>query len=67
MTNYVPDNYDAYEAYEREITRQERHLPICCMCEEHIWQEDAVYIDGKWYCDQCLDDNRVYIDEEDEW
>ena len=64
MTNYVPDNYDAYEAYEREIARQERHLPICCMCEEHIWQEDAVYINGEWYCPQCIKEAYSFVENE---
>ena len=67
MSDYVPDNLDLYEQHEREIAKEERHLPICCLCGEHIWQDDAVYINGEYYCDRCLEDNRVYIeDEEDE-
>lgn len=64
MSDYLPDNYDLYEAHEREIARQERHLPICCLCEEPIWQDSAVYLNGEWYCDCCLDDARVYIEED---
>lgn len=30
-------------------------LPVCCDCGNPIQQEDAVRIDGKWYCDDCLD------------
>lgn len=37
--------------------------PICQCCGEHIQDESAVYLDGKWYCDKCLKDNRRYIDD----
>lgn len=52
---YVPDNYDQFEARERRAQQWMESLPVCAHCEQPIQQDDAVYIDGKWYCDDCLD------------
>lgn len=38
-----------------------KDLPVCANCGEHIQQESAVKIGGKWYCDACLDDAREWI------
>lgn len=62
MSDYTPDNYDAFERREREIASEEQHLPVCCLCGEHIWQDTAVRIGNDWYCDECLDDAREGID-----
>lgn len=35
--------------------------PLCEECGEHIQQEDAVYLHGKWYCDDCLSDLRKEV------
>lgn len=62
------DNYTFYEMHEREIARQEKHLPKCCLCDEYIWQDAAVHIGGNWYCDECLEENREAVpDDEGEW
>lgn len=51
-------------AWEQEQERQLAHLPKCAECGEPIQQEKAVYIDGHYYCDDCLEDNRILIGEE---
>lgn len=28
-------------------------LPKCCGCGQPIQQEDAVCVDGYWYCEEC--------------
>lgn len=51
-------DWDSYcEAQENAMA----HLPICANCGEHIDQDDAVFIDGKWYCDNCLREMRQDI------
>ena len=60
---YYTDNPIAdAERYSADQEEQLRKLPICCNCKEHIQQEDAVRIAGKWYCDGCLDDMREEIE-----
>lgn len=69
------DNYDLFEMHEAEIERRTRHLPICCVCEEHITSDYGYRIPGEndIFCEDCWDefvrDNcRVDIEEEeDEW
>lgn len=63
VKSMLPDNYDLWARHDAEQERARRKLPICSCCEEHIQQEKAVRIDGKWYCDYCLDEMREYIDE----
>lgn len=52
---YKTDNpvWDA-ERYMQECEESLNHLPTCENCGESIQQEDAVHIDGYWYCDDCL-------------
>lgn len=60
----MPDNMDIYYAYERDREKELESLPLCCMCGEHIQQEDAVHLNGEWFCDDCLKDSReeIYAD-----
>ena len=48
-------------AYEAEQERWLESLPTCTLCGEPIQQETAVYINGHYYCDDCLEENRVVI------
>ncbi len=58
----IPDNYDQFEALERRHEQLLERLPVCFCCEEPIQQETAVCLDGTFYCDECLDNNRVEVD-----
>ena len=55
---HIPDNYDIWEANERRLEQQLASLPVCEHCGNPIQQEDAVCLDGAWYCDDCLKNNR---------
>ena len=48
---YIPDNYDLWEAHDREQEARLQELPICKCCGFHIQQEKAICIDGDWYCE----------------
>ena len=50
------------EVYTAEMEDALRDLPVCECCEEPIQQDDALYLDDKWYCDDCLRKNRRMID-----
>lgn len=45
---------DANEYFNAQEEKLER-LPKCCECGEPIQQEEAVEIDGNWYCEDCED------------
>ena len=47
-----------FERYDAEQQKLLEKLPVCYCCDEPIQQEQAVRIDGFWYCDGCLDDMR---------
>ena len=59
------DNYDAYVWHEQQQERDLYKMPLCCMCGEHIQQEDAVRISGEWICDECIEKARenIYVDD----
>ena len=57
------DNYDIWAMHDAEQEKALMRLPVCCKCDEHIQQEDAVRIDGNWYCDECLEGMREEVEE----
>lgn len=59
---YCPDALSQFYYRERCIEDGMKSLPKCEICGEPIQQEMAVYIDGVYYCDECLHDHRVCID-----
>lgn len=59
----IPDNLDLFERHDAEQERARRKLPVCCECKDHIQQETAVRINGKYICDGCLEDMREEIEE----
>lgn len=62
MFGNIPDNYDMWEQRDLAHSRWLERLPKCFYCEEPIQQETAVCLDGTFYCDECLDNNRVEVD-----
>lgn len=59
---YIPDNYDAYDAYEREQSAKEKEriesLPVCDWCGETINDDSYYDINGDIVCPDCIDDCR---------
>ena len=47
-----------FAAWDAEQTRQLARLPVCADCGEPIQQDDAIFIDGDWLCDECIDSYR---------
>lgn len=53
----VADNYDAYTMHEAEQEKWLAKRPICVCCKEPI-QEDELYdLDGKLYCETCMNES----------
>ena len=53
---FTDDPLRDFENWDAEQEEALSKLPICEICEEHIQQETAICIDGKWYCDHCLNE-----------
>lgn len=49
------DNYDLFEAHERQVERRLARLPVCRKCGEPITSEWAYDIDGLW-CESCYEE-----------
>lgn len=52
-------DFDRWDAYQ---TKQLESLPCCADCGDPIQQEFAVYKDGEWFCDSCIDAYRREIE-----
>lgn len=52
---YVPDNYDAFRAYDAARAAEEELLPKCDICGEPI-PERMYRINGETLCEECMDD-----------
>ena len=51
---YIPDNYDAFSAYDAEQQRQLARYPVCEFCDKTI-QDDYFYIiNDESICEECL-------------
>lgn len=51
----IPDNYDLWEAHERDQEKRLARLPKCDYCGEPV-QDDFYYeINGDVICEHCLD------------
>lgn len=57
------DNYDLWEANEREKEKWLKKRPVCRLCKNHIQDEDAYLIGNDWYCEDCMQENKVYIED----
>ena len=60
----LPDNYDMWNEHEWKKERWLTKRPICRECGEHIADEYSYQFSGKWYCPDCIDRHKVYIEEE---
>lgn len=53
---YTNDPLADFHRHDSDKEEALSKLPICKICEEPIQQETAICIDGKWYCDHCLNE-----------
>ncbi len=58
---YTDDPVADFMRHDYEQQKALARLPKCCRCLMPIQQDDAVCIDGEYYCDECLDSMREYI------
>lgn len=65
MMLYTDDPVADYDRWNAAQEDKVLRLPECAICGEHIQQEDAVYINDEFICDECLEESRVSIFFED--
>ncbi len=53
--NEIPDNYDLWEAHERDQQRQLERLPICADCGEPVQDDHFYLINDEVICPNCLE------------
>lgn len=58
----IPDNHDMWQADDRRKQNWLDSLPYCEICGHPIQQERAVCLDGVWYCDECIEENRKEVE-----
>lgn len=52
----VIDNYDLFKMHDREQEERMARLPRCKCCGYKVQQEQAVCIEGDYYCEDCEDE-----------
>ena len=52
----IPDNYDLWEANDRENERKRARLPVCDnrKCRRQIDGEHFYEIEGDYLCEKCM-------------
>ena len=53
-----------YEEAERQNQKFLESCPICYGCEEPITSDVAWEIDGHLYCEDCIDNFKVFVERE---
>lgn len=57
-------DYGLWNDHEWEKERWLKKRPICRECGEHIADKYGFQFSGKWFCPCCIDQHKVYIDED---
>ena len=50
----IPDNYDIWEAHDREQEQNLAELPVCEICGQPIQGEHLYLINDEFVCHECL-------------
>ena len=56
--------YDLWEAYDNKKEEWLMRRPVCACCGNHIQEEYAVCFNDDLFCDACIDDMKVPIDDD---
>ena len=56
-----------FDRWDAENYRREQKLPVCSECGRTIFEDYMYKIKGEIYCDECIGDFKVYIDEEEDF
>lgn len=51
---YVPDNYDAFDAWDAEQSKRAAMYPVCEYCSRAIQDDYFFVINDESICEECL-------------
>lgn len=57
------DPLEDFNRYDMEKERRLARRPVCSCCGHRIQDETAIYKDGEWTCEKCVDENRVIVED----
>jgi len=60
------DNYSLFLKHEAEQEEELQKKPVCHGCGERIQDEYRYNIDGKYYCESCIEDMKESNEDFDE-
>ena len=52
---FTDDPASDFSYYDQEQARRLAHRPVCLKCGEHIQEEHYFYIDGRIWCQDCME------------
>ena len=52
----IPDNYDQWERYDRQMERKLASRPVCKDCGNHIQDDFYFEVEGDILCEECMHD-----------
>jgi hypothetical protein len=67
----MKDYVDLFNKRDAKLSRQEEiqklRAPMCCCCEKRITENEAVYYEGDWFCNnpECM--KEFYTDMESKY
>lgn len=64
MSEHIPDNFDLFDAHDREQGEKTEKLPTCYECDRPIDDDYCYEINGELICEACLNKNhRKWVDD----
>ena len=64
MRDYIDLFNEHDDKLEAEAQAYAEEAPRCCCCSKAILDEDALCVDGRWYCDDKSCVHEFYMDME---
>lgn len=62
---YSDDPAGDFLRHDRRMAERLERRPVCCRCGDHIQSEEAYEIEGRLYCPECIDDMKVFVEEDE--
>lgn len=51
---YTDDPLADFERYDRKLAREEAKLPVCCCCDNAIYDDYCIEFNDELYCFECI-------------
>lgn len=62
--HYTDDPLRDFRRWSEEQEEKLNKRPECCMCFGHIQDEYGYYLNGEWYCEDCVCGGKRYFEGE---